>query len=91
MDFNNKCKFGDFLFESFHNTIITDRLYELYAKKKEQGLGSIYYYFNIKYTGLIPSLYYLGYQDLLNKVIKEIKITLYQEYNPYIEIMEKII
>lgn len=89
LDLNN-CKYGEFPFRGFVGSIIEDITYGDFLKKEKMSSGSIYHYLkNLKYVGLIPSLYYLGYIDLLNQVVKEIVIPSFKHFLPESEIMKE--
>ena len=86
----SNCRYGEFPFRSFNGAIIGNKTFKQFLKKEKMSSGSMYHYFkNLKYTGLIPSLYYLGYIDLLKQVIKEIIIPSFKHFLPESEIMKE--
>ena len=89
LDLNSR-RHGEFPFRGLKGSLIEDITYGDFLKKEKMSSGSIYHYLkNLKYVGLIPCLYYLGYVDLLNQVIKEIIVPSFKHFLPESKIMKE--
>lgn len=64
----------------------SDRAYNF----ERYSTGSIFFYYpDIKYKGLLPALYYLGYTELFEKCVKEVVKPIYRHYQESSGYMKK--